>query len=70
VATQTGGTYFELSDTVQEIPDLIAALERQEGTLTGTRMVEASANKYFYFLLVALALAMLDLMLPLKTIKL
>ncbi|MCF1751457.1 vWA domain-containing protein [Mariniradius sediminis] len=70
VATQTGGAYFELSDAVQEIPDLIAALERQEGTLTGTRMVEASANKYFYFLLVALALAMIDLMLPLKTIKL
>lgn len=70
VATQTGGSYFELSDSVQEIPDLIAALERQEGTLTGTRMVEASANKYFYFLLIALGLAMLDLMLPFKTIKL
>lgn len=70
IASQTGGAYFELSDEAQEIPDLVAALERQEGTLTGTRMVEASANKYFYFLLVALGLAMLDLMLPLKTIKL
>lgn len=69
IASQTGGRYFELSDELQEIPDLIAALERQEGTIMGTRMVEASANKYFYFLLTAMALAFLDLMLPLKTIK-
>lgn len=70
IASQTNGSYFELSDELQEIPDLIAALERQEATVTGSRMVEASANKYFYFLLIALGLALLDLMLPFKTIKL
>jgi Ca-activated chloride channel family protein len=70
IASQTDGQYFELSDELQEIPDLIAAIERQEGTVTGTRMVEASANKYFYFLLIGLGLALLDLMLPLKTINL
>ncbi|WP_373522647.1 VWA domain-containing protein [Aquiflexum sp.] len=70
IASQTDGQYFELSDEVQEIPDLIAAIERQEGTVTGTRMVEASANKYFYFLLIGLGLALLDLMLPIKTINL
>ena len=70
IASQTDGQYFELSDELQEIPDLIAAIERQEGTVTGTRMIEASANKYFYFLLIGLGLALLDLMLPLKTINL
>lgn len=70
IASQTDGQYFELSDEVQEIPNLIAAIERQEGTVTGTRMVEASANKYFYFLLIGLGLALLDLMLPIKTINL
>jgi Ca-activated chloride channel homolog len=70
IASQTNGSYFELSDDLQEIPDLIASLERQEATVTGSRMVEASANKYFYFLLIALGLALLDLMLPIKTIKL
>jgi Ca-activated chloride channel homolog len=70
IAGQTNAEYFELSDEVQEIPDLIAAIERQEGTLMGSRMIEASANKFFYFLLIALGLAVLDMILPLKTIKL
>lgn len=70
IASQTGGAYFELSDQAAEIPDLIATLEREEGAVTGSRMIEASANKYFYFLLVALGLAILDMILPLKTIKL
>ncbi|MFC0654543.1 VWA domain-containing protein [Mongoliitalea lutea] len=70
IANQTNGEYFELSDEVQEIPDLIAAIERQEGTLTGSRMIEASANKFFYFLLAALGLAIVDMILPLRTIKL
>lgn len=70
IANQTNGEYFELSDEAQEIPDLIAAIERQEGTLTGSRMIEASANKFFYFLLAALGLAIVDMILPLRTIKL
>jgi Ca-activated chloride channel homolog len=70
IATQTSGSYFELSDELSEIADLIATLEREEGAVTGSRMVEASANKYFYFLLIALGLAVLDMVLPLKTIKL
>jgi Ca-activated chloride channel homolog len=70
IALQTEGQYFELSDEVQEIPDLIMALERVEGTVTGSRMVEASANKFFYFLLIGLFLAVIDMILPFKTIKL
>ncbi|WP_291783112.1 VWA domain-containing protein [Cecembia sp.] len=70
IAAQTDGQYFELSDEVQEIQDLILAIERVEGTVTGSRMIEASANKYFYFLLIALVLAVVDMILPLKTIKL
>lgn len=70
IAAQTDGQYFELSDQVQEIQDLILAIERLEGTVTGSRMIEASANKYFYFLLVALTLVVFDMILPLKTIKL
>lgn len=70
IAAETDGQYFEISDEVSEIGDLTAALERIKGGVTGSRVVEASANKYFYFLLVALALALLDMILPLKTIKL
>ncbi len=70
LAVQTDGGYFEYSDESQEIPNLIAAIERQEGAVTGSRMVEASANKYFYFLLAALGLALIDMILPLRTINL
>ncbi|WP_114751229.1 vWA domain-containing protein [Pleomorphovibrio marinus] len=69
IATRTDGAYFELSDLTQEIPQLINAIERLEGTVTASRMVEASANKYFYFLSAALVLALLDMMLPVKTLS-
>ncbi|HSJ69008.1 MAG TPA: VWA domain-containing protein [Anditalea sp.] len=69
IATRTDGQYFELSDRMMEIPDLIAAIDRVEGTVMGSRMVEASANKYFYFLLAGLGLALLDLILPVRTIS-
>ncbi len=70
IAAQTNGEYFELSDELQELPELSATLARVEGTVTGSRMIEASANKYFYFLLAALGLALVDMILPLKTIRL
>lgn len=70
IAAETDGQYFEISDEVQEVGNLTAALERIEGGVTGSRTVEASANKYFYFLLAAFGLTLLDLMLPIKTIKL
>jgi Ca-activated chloride channel family protein len=70
IAAETGGQYFEISDQVQEMGGLISAIETLEGGISTTRMVEASSNKYFYFLLAALALALVDMILPIKTIKL
>ncbi|GAB3647663.1 VWA domain-containing protein [Echinicola sediminis] len=69
IANETNGQYFEISDEIQEVPQLISAIEKIEGTLTGSRTVEASANKYFFFLLVAFGLALLDMILPLRTIS-
>lgn len=70
IAAETGGQYFEISDQSQEMGGLISAIENLEGGIANTRVVEASSNKYFYFLLAALALALLDMILPIKTIKL
>jgi Ca-activated chloride channel family protein len=69
-SSETGGEYFEISDASQQSGDLISALDRLEGGVANTRKVEASSNKYFYFLLAALGLALLDMILPIKTIKL
>lgn len=68
-SSETSGEYFEISDESQQIGDLIATIDRLEGGVANTRMVEASSNKYFYFLLAALSLALLDMILPIKTIK-
>lgn len=69
-SSETSGEYFEISDESQQLGDLIATIDRLEGGVANTRMVEASSNKYFYFLLAALGLALLDMILPIKTIKL
>jgi Ca-activated chloride channel homolog len=69
-ASETSGDYFEISDESQQIGELISTIDRLEGGVANTRMVEASSNKYFYFLLAALSLALLDMILPIKTIKL
>jgi Ca-activated chloride channel family protein len=69
-SSETSGDYFEISEESQQIGDLIATIDRLEGGVANTRMVEASSNKYFYFLLAALGLALLDMILPIKTIKL
>lgn len=68
-SAETSGEYFEISDQAQQIGDLVSAIDRLEGGVANTRMVEASSNKYFYFLLAALGLALLDMILPIKTIK-
>ncbi|MGM0945596.1 MAG: VWA domain-containing protein [Bacteroidota bacterium] len=70
VAAQTSGEYFEISDQVQELGNLLASLERLEGGVVGSRTVETSSNKYFYFLLAGLVLSLMDMVLPIKTIKL
>ncbi|MDF2158233.1 VWA domain-containing protein [Algoriphagus sp. CAU 1675] len=70
ISSDTNGQYFELSSQTQEMGRLITALEQLEGGLANTRVVEASSNKYFFFLLAGLILALLDMTLPIKTIKL
>ncbi|TFV97542.1 VWA domain-containing protein [Algoriphagus kandeliae] len=70
IAIETGGQYFEISDQTQEISNLVGSLEQLKGGSIGTRQVEASSNKYFYFLLAGLVLSIVDMILPIKTIKL
>ncbi|MDO6438253.1 VWA domain-containing protein [Cyclobacterium sp. 1_MG-2023] len=70
IATDTGGGYFELSSDQNDIPQLIDAISKLEGTVMASRTVEASSNKYFYFLLAALFLAIIDAILPVRTLSL
>ena len=69
IASNTGGQYFEINETKNDISRLINTISRIEGELKDTRFVDVSANRYYYFLLAALALILLDLLVNIKTVQ-
>lgn len=69
LASSTGGRYFEISDDKNELPQLVNAIERIEGDLRDTREIDASANRYFGFLLAALVLMLADLVFSVRVIR-
>lgn len=69
LATKTGGRYFEINETRNDVSRLINTVGKIEGELMDARFVDVTANKYYYFLLAALALLVLDVLLNVKTVK-
>lgn len=70
LANMTNGQYFEISKRQNEVDRLINVIQSIEGQVRDARMINASANKFYYFLAAALALLALDVLLSLKVIKL
>lgn len=66
----TGGSYFELSDTRNDINRLIAAINAIEGELMDARLIDVSANQYRYLLALALLLLATDVLIPLNLLRL
>jgi len=69
VASQTGGKYFEINETRNDVSRLISTVSKIEGELMDARFIDVTANKYYYFLLAALILVVLDVLMNIKTIK-
>jgi len=69
LAADTDGKYFEINTSNNDVSRLVNTINRIEGELRDTRKVDVSANKYFYFLLIAFALIMLDALTNIRTIK-
>ena len=69
LAADTGGKYFEINTSNNDVSRLVNTINKIEGELRDTRQVDVSANKYFYFLLVALCLILLDVLISVKTIR-
>lgn len=69
IADGTGGQYFEINDTKNDVSRLISTISRIEGELRDARLVDVTANKYFYFLALAVVLLLLDIMLNVKTVS-
>lgn len=69
LARRTDGDYYEITDRVNETRQLVRAVQTIEGELRDTRFVDASANKYFYFLVAALALIVVDALFTVRVIR-
>lgn len=69
LAADTNGEYFEINQDKNEVGRLINTINSIEGELKDAKTVDVSANKYFYFLFVAIILLLLDLVTTLKIIK-
>ena len=69
LAARTGGKYFEISETSNDISRLINYISLLEGEVRDTRKVDVSNNKYFYFLIAALMLMAFDLLISLRTVR-
>jgi Ca-activated chloride channel family protein len=69
IASKTGGKYFEINETRNDVSRLISTINKIEGELMDARFVDVTANKYYYFLLAALVLLALDVLINIKTVK-
>ena len=70
LANTTNGQYFEINKQQNEVNRLINVIQSIKGEVRDARVVQASANKFFYFLWAALCLLALDVLISLKVIKL
>ncbi|EMR04509.1 vWA domain-containing protein [Cesiribacter andamanensis] len=70
LAGKAGGSYYEINDRLNETQRLINAVAAIEGEMQDARLVDVSANRYFYFLAAALLLLALDALLHLKLMRL
>jgi len=68
LASKTDGEYFEINESRNDVNKLINTISKIEGQMRDARVIDASANRYYYFLLAALILLALDILISVKTI--
>ena len=59
-ANKTGGKYYEISKNLNEINQMISDIKNIKGEVVDQQISNISENKYFYFLLSALFLVIID----------
>jgi Ca-activated chloride channel family protein len=69
LAQKTGGQYHEINEERNDVTRLIQAVSKIEGQFRDARTIDVSANKYFYFLLAALALLVADVLVNIRTVR-
>ncbi len=69
LATKTDGQYFEINESKNDVSRLINTISKIEGEVRDARFVDVTANKYFYFLLAASLLLILDILVNIPTLR-
>lgn len=70
LSRQAQGSYFELNERRNGFPDLAKAIDRVSGRLIDRRKVNVTANRYYYFLWIALFLLVIDVLVTVRTLQL
>ncbi|MEO1256183.1 MAG: aerotolerance regulator BatB, partial [Bacteroidota bacterium] len=70
LADNAGGEYFEINESRNDVARLINAINNVEGEMRDAKKVDATQNRYFYFLGAALLLMIIDVLFSVKLIKL
>jgi len=69
IASDTGGKYFEINESKNDVDRLINSINDIEGELRDSKQVDTKSNKYFYFLMAALLLMLFDALISVKVIR-
>ncbi|WP_343030514.1 vWA domain-containing protein, partial [Fulvivirga aurantia] len=69
LASETDGKYFEINGTNNDVERLINTIDKIEGEVRDSRQIDVSANRYYYFLIIAIALFAFDVLTSFRTIK-
>lgn len=69
LASMTGGYYFEINQTRNDISKMISTIGGIEGEVRDSRTVDTSANRYYYFLGLAVVLIALDILVNVNVIR-
>lgn len=69
IASATSGKYFEINASQNDVEKLINTIGDIEGELRDSKKMDVSANKYYYFLALALLLICIDAALKVRTVN-
>lgn len=70
LTAETNGNYLEINSVSKSMNELIIGVENIETNLIDERQIDVIANKYFYFLIIALFLLGIDVFFTVRTFQL
>jgi Ca-activated chloride channel homolog len=69
LAKDVKGKFFKVTNTENQIPELIQAIKEVKGNLIDQRKANITANKYYYFLAIALVLLCMDILFTVRILQ-